>query len=173
MIRLTKSCALLALSLLLTGCGYHVGSQGNLLPKDLRTIAVVPWGNATSQYKLSTYMAEAISRELISRTRYNVVSDPNTADATLSGAIANMFTSASVYDPVSGRGTGAQIMVQVQVKLLGKDGKVLFFRPNLEFRDRYEIAVDPRQYVDESQATLERISKDMARTVVSSILESF
>ncbi len=173
MIRLTKSCALLALSLLLTSCGYHVGSQGNLLPKDLRTIAVVPWGNATSQYKLSTFMAEAISRELISRTRYNVVSDPNTADATLSGAIANMFTSASVYDPVSGRGTGAQIMVQVQVKLMGKDGKVLFFRPNLEFRDRYEIAVDPRQYIDESQATLERISKDMARTVVSSILESF
>ncbi len=173
MIRLTKSCALLALSLLLTSCGYHVGSQGNLLPKDLRTIAVVPWGNATSQYKLSTFMAEAISRELISRTRYNVVSDPNTADATLSGGIANMFTSASVYDPVSGRGTGAQIMVQVQVKLMGKDGKVLFFRPNLEFRDRYEIAVDPRQYIDESQATLERISKDMARTVVSSILESF
>jgi len=172
-IRLTKSCALLALSLLLTSCGYHVGSQGNLLPKDLRTIAVVPWGNATSQYKLSTFMAEAISRELISRTRYNVVSDPNTADATLSGAIANMFTSASVYDPVSGRGTGAQIMVQVQVKLMGKDGKVLLFRPNLEFRDRYEIAVDPRQYIDESQATLERISKDMARTVVSSILESF
>lgn len=173
MIRHLRSTALLAVSLMLTSCGYQVGSQGNLLPKDLRTIAVVPWGNATSQYKLSTFMAEAISRELISRTRYSVVSDPKTADATISGSIANMFTSASVYDPVSGRGTGAQIMVQVQIRLIGKDGKVLFFRPNLEFRDRYEIAVDPRQYIDESQATMERISKDMARTVVSAILESF
>ncbi len=157
----------------LAGCGYHVGGQGNLLPKDLKTIAVVPWNNATSQYKLSSYMAEAISREIISRTNYRVVADPAQADATISGGIANMFTSASVYDPVSGRGTGAQVMVQVQVRLVAKDGKVLFFRPNLEFRGRYEIAVDPKQYIDESQSTLDRISKDMARTVVSSILEMF
>lgn len=155
------------------GCGYHAGGQGNLLPKDLRTIAVVPWNNATTQYKLSPLMAEAISREIITRTRYNVVADPGKADATISGGIANMFTAASVYDPVSGRGTGAQIMVQVQIRLVGKDGKVLFFRPNLEFRDRYQIAVDAGQYLDESQATLDRISKDMARTVVSAILESF
>jgi hypothetical protein len=71
------------------------------------------------------------------------------------------------------RGTGAQITVVLQVRLVGKDGKVLFNRPNLEFRDRYELAVDPRQYIDESQATLERISRDVARTVVSSILENF
>ena len=154
-------------------CGYHAGGQGNLLPKDLRTIAILPWNNATTQYKLSGMMAEAISREIITRTRYNVVADPGKADASISGGIANMFTAASVYDPVSGRGTGAQILVQVQIRLVGKDGKVLFSRPNLEFRDRYQIAVDSGQYLDESQATLERISKDMARTVVSAILESF
>ena len=157
----------------LTGCGYHVGSQGNLLPKDLRTIAVVPWTNTTSQYKLPSYMAEAISREIISRTRYNVVADPAKADATLSGSIVNTFTNATIYDPVSGRSTGAQIIVQIQVRLVDKTGKVLFSRPNLEFRDRYELAVDPKKYIDESQATLDRLSHDAARTVVSAILESF
>ncbi|MCU1326825.1 MAG: hypothetical protein JWN34_2195 [Bryobacterales bacterium] len=160
-------------ALALSGCGYHVGSQGNLLPKDLRTIAVLPWGNGTTQYKLPAYMSEAISREILSRTRYNVVADPAKADATISGGVVNVFNSATIYDPVSGRSTGAQLMVQVQVKLVDKAGKVLFSRPNLEFRDRYEMAVDPRQYIDESQATLERISRDMARTVVSAILESF
>lgn len=165
-------CSLFAI-IALTGCGYHTGGQGNLLPKDLRTIAILPWNNATTQYKLPAYMSEAISREIISRTRYNVVADPAKADATISGSVVNMFNSATIYDPVSGRSTGARIMVQVQVKLVDKNGKVLFVRPNLEFRDRYELAVDTRQYIDESQATLERISRDMARTVVSAILESF
>lgn len=168
-----RSLSLLIAALALTSCGYHAGPQGNLLPKDLRTIAVLPWGNATTQYKLPAYMSEAISREIISRTRYNVVADPAKADATIHGSVVNMFSSATVYDPVSGRGTGAQILVQVQVRLVDKEGKVLFNRPNLEFRDRYEIAVDPRQYLDESQSTLDRISRDMARTVVSAILESF
>ena len=57
--------------------------------------------------------------------------------------------------------------------MVAKDGKVLFNRPNLEFRDRYEISVDPKQYLDESQAALSRLSRDVARTVVSAILENF
>ena len=167
-----KSLALV-LAIGLMGCGYHTGGQGSLLPKDLKTIAVLPWNNATTQYKLPSYMAEAISREIISRTRYNVVADPTKADATLTGSVVNTFTNTTIYDPVSGRSTGAQIIVQVQVRLVDKTGKTLFSRPNLEFRDRYELAVDPKKYIDESQATLERISRDTARTVVSAILESF
>ena len=134
---------------------------------------MLPFGNGTTQYKLSTYLSEAVSRELIARTSYTLVADPAKADATLSGGIANIFTNATVADPVTGRGTGAQIIVLLQVRLVGKDGKVLFTRPNLEFRDRYEIGVDPKQYLDESQAALGRLSKDVARTVVSAILESF
>ncbi len=85
----------------------------------------------------------------------------------------NVFQNATIYDPVSGRGTGAQIIAQIQLRMLGRDGKVLFSRPNMEFRDRYEISVDPGQYLDESQATLTRLSKDVARTAVSAILSDF
>jgi hypothetical protein len=157
----------------LVGCGYHTTGSSSVLPKEVRSIAVMPWGNNTNQYKLANLMAEAMSREFISRTRYNVVADPSKADAVLTGTVVNLFSNATVLDPATGRGTGAQVLVQTQVRLTGKDGKVLFFRPNLEFRDRYEISVDPKQYLDESQATLERISRDVARAVVSAVLESF
>ena len=56
---------------------------------------------------------------------------------------------------------------------MDKNGKILFQRPNVEFRERYEISVDPKQYFDESQAALLRLSRDVARTVVSSIIENF
>jgi hypothetical protein len=164
---------LLGLALLVSSCGYGVGGNTNLLPKNIHTVAVVPFGNGTTQYKLSTYLSEAVSRELIARTGYTVVADPAKADATLSGGIANIFTTATVADPVSGRGTGAQVIVLLQVRMVAKDGKVLFNRPDLEFRERYEISVDPKQYLDESQAALGRLSKDVARSVVSAILENF
>lgn len=164
----------LACAMAFSSCGYRVANgSANLLPKTIHTVAVLPFSNVTTQYKLSTYLSEAISRELIARTGYTITADPAHADATLSGGIANIFTNPTVADPVTGRGTGAQIIVLMQVRLIGKDGKVLWNRPNLEFRDRYETSVDPKQYIDESQAALSRLSKDVARTVVSAILENF
>jgi outer membrane lipopolysaccharide assembly protein LptE/RlpB len=158
---------------LLGGCGYHVGPQGSLLPATVHTIAIPQFGNNTVVYKLSSYMSEAVTREFITRTRYAVVADPKQADATLYGSIVNYSSGATVSDPTTGRGTGAQITVQVQVRLVARDGKVLYTRPNFVFQDRYEISINPGQYIDESQATLSRLSRDLARSVVSAVLENF
>lgn len=163
--------ALMAVAL--AGCGYHVGGQTNLLPKELHTIAIPQFGNTTVQPKLAGYMSEAVAREFISRAKYAVVADPKQADATLIASIVNMFSNVTVSDPVTGRGAGAQITLQIQLRLVGKDGKVLFTRPNFQFLDRYEISVIPGQYIDESQATLQRLSRDAARSIVSAILENF
>lgn len=160
------------LLLALTGCGYHVAGTATLLP-GVYTIAVTPWGNASIQYKLSDALTAAVSRELITRTRYSVVADPAKADAVLSGSVANMVSSASVVDSTgtaAGRSTAGQLVVYLQVRLIDKNGKVLFNRPNLEFRERYEISIDPKQYFDESQPAMQRLSKDVARAVVSAIL---
>jgi hypothetical protein len=43
----------------------------------------------------------------------------------------------------------------------------------MEFRERYEISVDQRAYFDESDAALDRLTEDVARTMVSAILEKF
>ena len=52
-------------------------------------------------------------------------------------------------------------------------GKVLYTRPGLEWKQQYEISVDPRAFVDESDSALDRLSRDVARSVVSGILENF
>lgn len=158
---------------LLSGCGYRVAGTANLLPTDIHTVAVTPWKNGSIQYKLSDYLTEDVSREMITRTHYKIVADPAKADAVLSGAVAGFFSSATVADPVTGRSSGAQVVVLIQVKMTDKSGKVIFERPNVEFRERYEISVNPKQYFDESQAALQRLSKDVARTVVSAVLENF
>ncbi len=170
-----KFALLLVPVLILAGCGYHVAGTANLLP-GVYTIAVTPWANASVQYKLSDYLAGAVTRELIARTRYSVVADPAKADAVLSGSVANMINSASIAastGPAAGRSTAGQLVVYLQVRLVDKNGKVLLNRPNLEFRERYEISVDPKQYFDESQAAMQRLSRDVARSIVSAIVENF
>jgi len=167
--------ALLLLSLtLLTSCGYHVSGHADLLPKRIHTIAIPAFGNATSRYKLSETITSALTREFISRTRYRIVADPAQAEAVLTGNVVNIFTAATVYDPTKNRASAAEAIVILQVTLTDRsDNSVLFSRPNYEVRERYEISTDPRTYFEESDVAMDRLSRDVARSVVSAILENF
>ncbi|GIU74241.1 MAG: hypothetical protein KatS3mg004_1328 [Bryobacteraceae bacterium] len=167
-----QAAALAALAL--AGCGYHVGGRADLLPSTLRTIAIPAFGNASPRYRLTAQLPAAVTREFLTRTRYRVVADPNEADAVLYGVVKNYYSFPTLFDQRTGRAAGVQIHVFLDVKLVERaTGKVLFERQNYEFRDRYEIAVDQLQYFDESSTALERLSRDVARQLVSSILEAF
>ena len=71
----------------LAACGYHVGGHPTILPKTIKTIAVPAFANGTPNYRLPALLTADVTRELISRTRYNVIADPDQADATLSGGV--------------------------------------------------------------------------------------
>lgn len=161
-------------ALALSGCGYHVGGRADLLPSTLHTIAIPAFGNASPRYRLTSQLPAAITREFLTRTRYRVVADPNEADAVLYGTVRNYFSFPTLFDQRTGRASGVQVHVFLDVKLVERGtGKVLFERENYEFRGRYEIATDQAQYFDESATALERLSREVAQQVVSSVLEAF
>ena len=62
---------------------------------------------------------------------------------------------------------------RIQSLVERKTAKVLFTRPGMEVRERYEISVDPRAYFDESDAALDRASKQVAAQIVTAILSNF
>jgi RNase P/RNase MRP subunit p29 len=171
--KLASALALFSL-FLSAGCGYHISGKADMMPKTVKTIAVEPFSNVTKSYKLARLLPTDIAHELISRTKYAIVADPNQADAVLKGALVNFQAYPIVLDNVSSRATVGQVVATVQLTLTERStGKVLYSRPSLEFRDRYEISVDPQQYFDETGTAIERVARDVARTVVSSILENF
>lgn len=162
------------LLLALLSCGYHVAGQADLMPKNIKSIAIPAFGNLTTRYKLPDLLTAAIAREFISRTRYQVVADSNNADAVLSGTVTNLYTYPTVFDPKTGRASGVQVIVVLRVTLRDRaTGAALFNRPQLMFRQNYEISVDPKAYFDESDVAMARLSQDVARSVVSAILENF
>ncbi len=169
-----KRFAAAAVALFTAGCGYHVGGHANLLPKTVKTIAIPAFANTTTRSKLPVLLTADLAREFNTRTRFRIVADPNEADAVLNGAVVNLSNYPTIFDPVSGRATGVQVVVNVQLKLTERaTGKVLFYRPRLEFRERYEITTDPQAYFDESDTALSRLSQDVARSIVTAILEDF
>jgi len=166
--------ALCALPLTLSSCGYHVSGHAGVLPKTIKTIAIPPLTNLTARYKLNELLTADLAREFISRTRYQIVADSNEADAILTGGVINFMSYPTVFDPVSGRASGVQVIVYLQLNLVNRrTGEVLFSRPNMDVRERYEISVDPKAYFDESGPAMVRLSRDVARSVVSAILENF
>lgn len=172
--RLALSAVAVLLAAVVTGCGYHVSGHSDLLPAKVKTIAIPSFGNVTIRYRLTDRLPAAIAREFISRTRYRIVADPRDADAILSGAVINYFSNPTVFDPTTGRASGVQVNVYLQITLRDQaSGKVLYSQPNMEFKQRYEISADPRAFFDESDSALDRLSQDVARTLVSAILSGF
>jgi len=166
--------ALCLIPFALTCCGYHVAGTTNVLPKNVKSIAVPAFGNITTRYKISDLLAAAITREFISRTRYQVVSDPGQADAVLSGSVVNFISYPTIFDSKTGRAAGVQAIVMMQLSLRDRaTNAVLFDRPHMEFRQNYEISVDPQAYFDESEVGMDRLSRDVARSVVSAVLANF
>jgi hypothetical protein len=165
---------LLAVLCLSPGCGYRLSSRSTLLPKHVKTIAIPAFGNATTRYQLAQRIPAALTREFIARTRYQVVPDPSAADAILEGSVLNYLGYPVVFDPATGRASTVQIHVILTITLRDRaSGAVLWVNPNLEIRERYEISVDQRAYLEESDVALDRASREVARRVVSVILEAF
>lgn len=158
----------------LTGCGYHVGGKSDLLPKTIQTIAIPAFNNLTVRYKFADRLAGAVTREFIARTKYQIITDPTQADAVLKGTILTFTSYPTIFDPATGRASGVQIQATMQLILTERaTGKVLFTRDSFDFRERYEVSVDQAQYFEESDQALERLSRDVARTLLSAILEAF
>ncbi len=103
-----------------------------------------------------------------------MVQDPNTADAVLQGTVSGYNSNPTIFDAATGRASAVQLSVLLDVTLRERaTGTVLYSRTRMEFRERYEISVDQRAYFEESDTALDRLSRDVARTLVSAVLEKF
>jgi hypothetical protein len=163
-----------ACALMLMACGYHTAGHADLMPKTIHSVCIPAFRNASSRYKLTDHLPEAIAREFIARTRYSIISDCSQADAVLTGAVLNYMANQTVVPVATGRATAADIHVILTVTFTERaTGKALYTNPNFSINERYEISTDPIAYFEESDAALNRVATQVSRQVVSAILNKF
>jgi outer membrane lipopolysaccharide assembly protein LptE/RlpB len=171
--RLLAAIALIAV-LSSTGCGYSTAGKATHLPSNIQTIAIPGFINQTQTYRIEQTMTAAIVREFISRTKYHVLNEATSdADATLRGTIVSTQLAPLTYDSQTGRASSALVTVNLKVSLVDKTGKVLFDNPNYIFREQYQVSREISSFFEEQSPAVDRLSRDMARTLVADVLEKF
>jgi outer membrane lipopolysaccharide assembly protein LptE/RlpB len=164
----------LGLVLLLGGCGYHVEGHSDLLPSTLKTIYVPAWTNATVKFKLTDTLPQDITREFIARTKYKIVTQPDGADAVLTGTVLKYRANPAIFDPATSRASVVEFEVAMSAKLTERvTGKTLWENGYMTFKQRYEISSQSTAYFEESDPAVTRLSREAARALVSAILSNF
>jgi outer membrane lipopolysaccharide assembly protein LptE/RlpB len=155
------------------GCGYHTAGHANLLPPDMRTLAVPAFVNQTQTYKIEQTLTAAVVQEFTTRTKYQITADPGAADATLRGTVLSTYTTPLTYDSTTGRASSVQVIVSMKVVLSDHEGRVLYQNPSYTFREQYQVSQELSSFFEEDSPAFQRLSRDFARTLVSNVLEAF
>ncbi|HKW17865.1 MAG TPA: LPS assembly lipoprotein LptE [Terriglobales bacterium] len=166
-------CVLALLCAFSTGCGYHIAGHSNLLPSNLRVLAVPAFVNQTQTYKIEQVLTTAVVKEFTTRTNYHVISDPRTADATLRGTVLAATTTPLTYESTTGRASTVLVIVSMSVTLTDQKGRVLYQNPSYVFREQYQVSQELSTFFEEESPAFKRLSGEFARTLVSNILEAF
>lgn len=158
----------------MAACGYHTGGRADLVPKTVTTIAIPAFGSLSTRYVLTDILPREIGREFSARTRFRIVYDPNIADAILHGTVNTVGIYTTVADPTTNKSTSVRVNVVLAASLVERStGRVLYSRSNWSIHEDYATAVDPHQFFDESGPALDRLSRDVARDIVSAVVENF
>jgi outer membrane lipopolysaccharide assembly protein LptE/RlpB len=156
-----------------TGCGYHTAGRANLLPSELRTLAVPAFVNQTQTYKIEQTLTAAVVQEFTTRTKYHVISDTHAADASLRGTVTAAAATPLTYDTTTGRASTVLVIVSMSVVLADAKGRILYQNPTYLFREQYQVSQEASTFFEEDSPAFRRLSSEFARTLVSNILEQF
>jgi hypothetical protein len=151
-----------------------VAGTASRIPPDVKTIAVPPFKNLSSTFRIEQQLTSAVTREFLERTHYRILPNPPDADAVLKGTVKDVRARAITFDINTGRATSLQVRVTADVKLEDVHShKVLFANSNYVFREEYQVSESPSALFEEDKPALDRLARDLARTLVTDILENF
>ncbi len=161
--------------LILPACGYRMANRAApSLPPSVRTIAVPTFRNETFRFRIEETLTTAVIREMLSRTSYRVQSSEAGSDAVMNGVVTSIYSSPIVFDPNSGRTSEVLITVAMRVTVQDSATRQTLYEANdLVFREPYQISSDSATYFGEDQAAVERLSRQVASSLVSTLIGNF
>ena len=161
-----------------SGCGYALAGRGSFLPDYIRTIGIPALANSTT-FQVDQALTEKIRTEFISRGKYTVVPTETGAQAVLSGAITSIAVQPVAFTEQQ---FGSRYLFTLTMRAQFTDAttnEVLWSNDALTFRGEYDLqsrtgtALEGATFSDVERTAIDRISTDVARTVVTAILEAF
>lgn len=162
-----------------SGCGYALAGRGSFLPDYIMVVGIPQFENRSSFSQVEQILTEKVRSEFIGRGKYNVIPDAPGSDAVLTGEVIGLSA-----QPVSlnEQQLASRYLITWTIKVAFTDARtneVLWSNDALTFRGEYELstrgntAIEGAVFVDQERSSIDRIASDVARSVVTSILEAF
>jgi hypothetical protein len=171
-----SSVLLLGIALLSASCGYHAHSAVTKFPAGIQSLGIPTFRNLTAQYKIEQVITSAVLKEFTLRTRQPVNSSSTGMDSVLLGEIRSVNSIPVTFgtQTVGSQTFGSAFLVTVRVgvKLMRvKDSVILWQNDDYLYRERYVLNTEVRDFFSEENPALERLAKDFAASLASTILD--
>jgi len=162
-----------------SGCGYALAGRGSFLPDYIRVVGIPAFENRSSFFGVEQVLTEKVRTEFIGRGKYRVVPEGPGSDAVLSGEILAVSVQPVGFNEQQ---LASRYQFTMTMKMAFTDSRtndVLWSNDALTFREEYELstrgtaALDGGTFLDQERSSVDRIAGDVARSVVTSILEAF
>jgi hypothetical protein len=142
----------------------------NQLPSRIRTVAVPAFQNNALRYKIESRFTDAVVNELIHRGRgIRVQGSREGADAVIEGVIKS-FSYGGVLLDDSGRARIFEVTIEAAVTVRDQtENRVLYDNQNFVFRGEFEFANDPRNFFNEEDPAVQRMARNFAESIVSTL----
>ena len=169
----------LALAGASSGCGYALAGRGSFLPDYIRVVGIPAFENRSSFSQVEQVLTEKVRIEFIGRGKYQVIPETTGSDAVLSGEIL-----AISVQPIglNEQQLASRYLFTWTMKVAFTDARTneaLWSNDALTFRGEYELStrgntvIEGGTFIDQERSSVDRIATDVARSVVTSILEAF
>jgi hypothetical protein len=162
------------------GCGYALAGRGSFLPDYIRVVGIPPFENRSSFSEVEQILTGKVRAEFIGRGKYRIIPEAEGSDAVLSGEILGISVQPVGFNEQQ---FASRYLFTWTLKVAFTDTRtndVLWSNDALTFRGEYELstrggntAIEGASFVDQERSSVDRIATDVARTVVTSILEAF
>lgn len=154
-----------------TGCGYRLAGGGTL-PAGIHTVCVAIFENRSTETRLENQLVQELTYEL-SRNGQKVVSDPEKAQAVLSGVITSVSVETASYgsDRTS---LESRIIMVASVALKTRNGDELWSVDRLIERQAFATSRDDSQAGSQNrQEALVLVSRRFAESVYARMTDDF
>ena len=174
-----KTLIALVLAFMSSGCGYSLSGRGSFLPDYIRVVGIPPLVNNSTFFQVEQILTEKIRTEFIGRGRYTVVPGAEGADAVVSGAVTSINVQPVGFTEQQ---LASRYLFTLTMRVEFTDvrtTKVLWANQSLTFREEYELttrsntALEGATFLSQERNSFDRIADDVARTVVTAIVEAF
>ena len=146
------------------------------LPAHIKTVAVPAFqlGPQALRFKLDHRFTEAVIKELIRRGHgLRVQSEREGADAVIDGVVKSFNFSGVLLDD-KGRARIFEVTIVAAVTVRDQhQNRVLYDNQNFVFRGEFEFANDPRNFFNEEDPAVMRMSRSFAESIVSTLVNGF